>query len=174
MSIHPLLTDDLAALPSQFPNDALRDVRDLMAETTSYSPFPTGRAAEVHRLPPTADLRAHAAALADGVPYWASHDVWRLFGSTPTWRDVVLQVAKSLSVKLPRDGDGTHAWQIEAAILHRALADWEELSPGQREEALHKSGGSWRPARGATISATAAGLVSRHRGYWTSPPGSAG
>jgi hypothetical protein len=153
-----VLTDDLAALLSLFPNDALRDMRGLMAETKSYSPFPTSRAAEVHRLPPTADLRPHAAELAEEVIYWASHDLWRLFGRTPTWREAVLQVAKLLSIKLSGDGSDTHAWQIEAAILRKALADWEKLSPGKREEALRKSGVNWGAARGATASFAGTGL----------------
>ena len=70
MGHHPLLTDDLAELLSQFPNEALQDLRAILASSWSFSPLPSKRAEAVYVLPEDADLRDHAAEIAEEVAWW--------------------------------------------------------------------------------------------------------
>ena len=70
MTTDSLLTDDLATLLRQFPNDALRDLVGVLKEFKSWSPFPANRACDAHLLPPGADFTPHADAMAAEILWW--------------------------------------------------------------------------------------------------------
>jgi hypothetical protein len=148
-----LLTDDLAALLAQFPNDALHGLVGILKSHSSWSPFPAPRAYEAHALRKTEDARPHAAAIAREILWWGSNDLHRQFGEERDWRTVVTNAATQIGV--PSDARKPHfpAWRIEQALFCKALADWEKLTPEQRATALKKSGFSLDAARGGISAA---------------------
>src|SRR5262249_7070789 len=137
-----LLTEDLATLLGQFPNEALQDLRAILQRNRSLSPFPSRRAEVVYRLPEDADLRQHVTDLAREITWWGSNDAVAPFRDQPSWRAVVAFVAQKCGVekKEERDPDALPAWQIEAALLRKCLADWDHLTPEQREALIGKAG----------------------------------
>ena len=153
-----LLSDDIFSLLGAFPNDALQGVVGICKRHTSWSVFPADRAYEAHELPDGADFAAHAGAIAREILWWGSHDFARQVGKLPVWRDIVVAVARQAGVEDEHRAAQLPVWKIEQATLRKALADWERLSPEQREEILKKAGIDIGAARGGAAAA-AGGLV---------------
>lgn len=147
-----LLTDDLGTLLGLFPNEALRAILGIMAGHTSWSPFPDRRATAAHQQPADADLRPFAREIACEVMWWGANDVHRDLGHQDTWPEVLRRVAKSEGLKA-RDLDGRPAWQIEQAILTRVLSRWEQMTSGEREEVIQRSGAKFDAAWGGALAA---------------------
>jgi hypothetical protein len=138
-STDPLLSDDLRDLLCAFPNDALRGLVKILKQHSSWSPFPGPRAYEVHDLPDNADFTSHSVAIANEILWWGSNDLRRQLGEQRPWREVVAGMAAVLAVPKEQRNHSLQAWQIERAVLQKAIEDWEALSPVQREEALQKA-----------------------------------
>lgn len=159
MSDNPLLTDDLATLLSQFPNEALQGLRAILAGGRSYRPLPSKRAEAVHALPEDADLRQHAAEIAREITWWGSHEVVSRVRGEPSWRSLVAFVAQKRGVKEEeRDPDILPAWRLEGALLRKCLADWDRLTPAEREETIRKAGYDRGAMPGGLSAATVAAL----------------
>jgi uncharacterized protein YaaW (UPF0174 family) len=139
-SSDPLLTDDLGDLLGMFPSDALRGVLERLGNHRSWSPFSSARATEAHQAGADADLRPHAAAIAREIIWWGSNDIAAKFKKSPTWRDILLDLARVSGFKKGMLPEAAQAWEIEHAILGRAAADWENLTPEKRREVLEKAG----------------------------------
>src|SRR5262245_51952826 len=121
MTDNPLLTDDLATLLGQFPNEALQALRAILARW-SFSPFPSRRAEIVHELPEDWDLRPYATNIAQEITWWGSNDVTSRFSGEPSWRSLVALVAQKRDVqKEERDPNALAAWQLESALLRKCL-----------------------------------------------------
>jgi hypothetical protein len=149
--VDPLITDDLALLLQAFPNDTLRAIVGVLKARWSLSLFPAARAYEVHRINDDGDFTGHANEIAAEILWWGSNDLVRQFYGMPSWRDVLAQVAVSVGVPAATLARDTPAWMIESKILQKALADWDKLTPKQREEALAKAGIDLGAIPGAVI-----------------------
>lgn len=159
MTADPLLTDDLSELLELFPNEALREILDRLAKHKSWSPFPAVRATVAHQAGPEADLRPHAAAIAREVVWWGSNDISGQFKEPPTWREILLDLARVAKVKKVKLAEASRAWEIEHEILGTVAANWESLTPEQRKDALDKAGlnkADYAKAVGGLVSGSAA------------------
>lgn len=160
MTGDPLLSDDIVTLLRCFPNNALRDLVAILKKYTSLSPFPACRAYAAHRLPDDGDFTVHSKEIATELLWWGSHDVRRQFADSPKWKEVLIGTAKHLGIaKHIDDAEQKHqrkprAWEIEEAIFRKALDDWENLTPEQREAAMKKAGVDMGTAKGAMVVAT--------------------
>ena len=153
-----LLSDDIFSLLRVFPNDALQGVVGICKHHTSWSVFPADRAYEAHTLQDGADFATHADAIAREILWWGSHDFGRQIGMLPTWRDIVVAVARQAGVEDEDRAKTLPVWKIEQATLRKALTDWESLTPERREEILKEAGINTDTARGG-VAAAAGGLV---------------
>lgn len=153
-----LLSDDLLSLLRVFPSAALEGVVSICKRHTSWSVFPADRASEAHSLPEGGDFTPHAEAITREIFWWGSHDFGRLIGKIPVWRDIVTNVARQAGVEDEHRAAELPVWKIEQASLRKALADWERLSPEQREDILKKAGIDIGAARGG-LAAAAGGIV---------------
>jgi hypothetical protein len=153
MATDQLLSDDLSSLLSIFPSDALRDLVNIMKNHRSWSPFPIVRCDAAHALHDDADFRPHSSAIATEIVWWASNDVHRQWGEERDWPEITRRTAAKLDVDAKERKDGLPAWQIEVAILKKALEAWESLSPEKREEKLRAAGMDLGAGRGAGLGA---------------------
>lgn len=154
-----LLTDDLVELLHLFPNDALRGVVGILKMHKTWWPGEVPRAYEVHDLPDDADFKPHARAIAGEILWWGSHDLARQLGRTPTYREVVAETARSMGVDERDRQPDQPAWRVEAAILRKALKDWENLPAEKRENVIEEIGGTVEPLRGALLAVPGAGVT---------------
>lgn len=151
MSDNRLLTDDLAILLGLFPNEALQTILSILKDNTALSLGPGKRATAAHAAPPGADLRPHAAALAWEIRWWGDSE-WNL-GEAPTWPEIVAGLAQRVGVDEEKAKPTQPAWRTEAALVAKIMADWENLSPEAREEAMKKAGGDFGAAAGGAAAA---------------------
>lgn len=82
----------------------------------------------------------------------------RQFTGTPTWRDIVAKVAVSIGIPAQERANDAPAWKNEGAVLRKALADWEKLTPEERRELLTKAGADFGAVRGGTLTVLGAAL----------------
>jgi len=139
----PLLTDDLPTLLGQFPTVDLHGIVSILKAHRSWSIFPGTRAGDAHRAEPGDDLGPQISAITQEILWWGSHDLHRQFGEERDWRTVVANTALQFGVDRGLCGEAVPAWRIERALLLKALADWEQLDPEQREESVQKAGAAW-------------------------------
>lgn len=154
MTNDPLLSDDLPTLLQSFPNNALRDLVAILKQYPSLSPFPARRAEAAHELPADGNFNVHAKDIADEVLWWGSHDIHQLFGGAPGWVDVLVNVAEHLGVPKEEREPAFPAWKVEQAIFCKVLANWEHLTPAEREAAMSEAGLDLDAIRGGVAAAT--------------------
>jgi hypothetical protein len=159
MTTDPLLTDDLATLLGQFPNEALADIVDILKQHSSWSPLPAQRAYDAHKLPRSGNFRVHSGEIAREVLWWGSHDLHRQWGDVPTWKALLVGTAEHLKVAESDRDSNLPAWKIENAIFRTALDAWERLTPEEREATMKKAGMDRGALKGAMVAA-AGGVAS--------------
>lgn len=149
----PLLSDDLAILLAQFPNDALQKLLGGMGKHMAGYQYDDRRAKEVRALPENSDLRPHASAIAEEVRWWASNAVHLAVGSSlSTWPEIVRDAARKAKVDLNGIADDAPAWKVEQALLaHLATKVKPLIDPGAgvAGAAVAAGGGAVALAEGA-------------------------
>ena len=160
--IDPLLTADLPSLLRQFDTGALLVLLEIMS-ATSLSPFPAKRAEDARKEPPGADLRVHAAAIAEELFWWGSNDINLDLGKpSRDWTGVLATVARSQGLSF-KDIADTPAWRVEELLIKRVLPNWEAMSGEQRKEVMRKAGIGLGAAKGG-ITAAAGGAMAAAEG----------
>lgn len=153
MSDDPLLSDNLAVVLGQFPNNVLHGIISILREHTSFSPFPARRAKLAHAAEPDHDLHPHVPAIVEEILWWGSNEIHRQLGEQRDWPTIVLKAARQLGVP-KKDADSLMpAWRIEHMLLQKALSNWEVLSPEQRDKAIRKSAWSLEDGAGGFVAA---------------------
>jgi hypothetical protein len=151
MSKAPLLTDSLVELLPQFPSVALRAVIEILKVREPVGILSHRCAMSARAMPPDADMKPFAVAIAEEVLWWADSYL-RIFGHAPTWRDVVADIAKRAGVPSNERSGARAVWQIEGSLI---LAMTDALKGPEGQDLLRaRSDAAVSPAKiSATISA---------------------